>query len=159
LKRHRYGPKRRIRHELLALAALLAVPAAVVLSFPRRAVLYSGLIDAETHGAGAPFCGFVVLDEAAEAKATDLVRSALSVNSRSVRNLRADLSLSTVDEPPPEPVMDVSDRRRRAAPPPPRWEAAPMPPSLAAPEPRDMSGEAEDGDLPAFSRKELLQIE
>lgn len=159
MKNRRYGPKRRIRHDLLALATLLAVPAAVVLSFPRRAVLYTGLIDAETPVSGAPFCGFVVLDEAAETKATDLVRSALSVNSRSVRNLRADLSLSTVEEPPPEPVMDVSDRRRRVAPPLIRWDVAPMPPSLAAPEPRDMSGEAEEDSGPAFPREELLKIE
>ena len=159
MKKRGYRPKRRIRHDLIALAILLAVPVAVILSFPRRAVLYSGLINADTPGACAPFCGFVVLDEAAETKATDLVRSALSVNSMSVRNLRADLSLSTVEEPPPEPVMDISDRRRRVAPPLVRWDVAPMPPSLAAPEPRDMSGEAEEDAGPAFPREELLKIE
>jgi len=159
VKRRRYGPKRRIRQELLVLATLLAVPAAVVLSFPRQAVLSAGFIDAEPPCASdVPFCGFVVLDEAAEAKATDLVRSVLSVNSRSVRNLRADLSLSTVDEPLPEPVMDVSDRRRRVSPSLVRWDAEPMPPSLAAPEPRDMSGEAEE-DVSPFPRDELLRIE
>ena len=103
-------PKRHWRHELLALAPVMALAVAVVVTFRKDVARLRPPISGGD--AGKATCAFVTLDGAVEAKAMEIVRSALSVNSRDVRELRADLSLSTVAEDTPMPVMDRSDRRR-----------------------------------------------
>ena len=152
-----FGPKRSLRHELLSIAPILALPVAILAVFPRDAV---GFADAPAEREpGAPSCAIVELSPEAEARSVALVRSALSVNARSVRNLRADLSLSTVDEEVPEPVMDISDRARATfRPSRVRYDMLPMPPTVAAPEPAVLPPEP-DEDKPAFSREELLKLD
>jgi len=151
----KYRPRRSLGHELSSLLLMLALPVAIFLVFPGDAV---GFRESSPRHDSEPSCSFVELRAEDEAKAVELVRSALSVDARSVRNLRADLSLSTVEEEPPAPVMDMADRRRPARPALVRCDLLPLPPSLAAPEPTALP-ETPDEDVPAFPREELLRID
>ncbi len=154
-KKKVYRPRRRLGHELSSLLPMLALPVAIFLVFPGDAV---GPVEEAARRESAPSCSIVELEPAVEAKAVELVRSALSVNARSVRNLRADLSLSTVEEGPPEPVMDIADRHRPARPGCVKCEVLPLPPSVAAPEAASLP-ETRGDEAPAFPREELLNID
>ena len=137
------------------LAPILALAVAVVATFRRDAAGIRPPVDCAASGNAS--CAFVQLDDAVEAKAMEIVRSALSVNSRDVRELRADLSLSTVAEDTPTPVMDMSDRRRPPRPARIPYLETPQPPTHAAP-PVVLVAEPGDAEpaLP-FSRNELLK--
>ena len=148
-------PKRHWRHELLALAPVMALAVAVVVTFRKDVARLRPPVEGD--GAHEASCAFVTLEGAVEAKAMEIVRSALSVNSRDVRELRADLSLSTVAEDTPTPVMDISDRRRPPNPARIPYLEVPQPPTHAAP-PVVLDAEP-DGAEPAlpFPREELLK--
>ena len=148
-------PKRHWRHELLALAPVMALAVAVVVTFRKDVARLRPPVSGGDVGKAT--CAFVTLDGAVEAKAMEIVRSALSVNSRDVRELRADLSLSTVAEDTPMPVMDISDRRRPPRPSRIPYMEMPQPPTHAAPPIvlEAVPDVAEQG-LP-FPREELLK--
>ncbi len=148
-------PKRHWRHELLALAPVMALAVAVAVTFMQDVARLRPPMEGE--GACEASCAFVTLEGAVEAKAMEIVRSALSVNSRDVRELRADLSLSTVAEDAPKPVMDISDRRRPPSPSRIPYMEVPQPPTHAAP-PVVLDAEPDQAEpaLP-FPREELLK--
>jgi len=153
----RFAPKRPLLHEILALAPIAILAAAAVLGFPREVFSFRGGM---APGGDSPAsCAFATMDAASAAKARDMIRSALSTGADTVRNLRADLSLSTAEEAKPGAIIDMSERLRPAAPSAVRWRKAPLPPSLAAPPPR-FDGEAAGAQaaLPLpFPRGALLE--
>lgn len=154
--RRAFPPKRRMRQEILALIPVAAALAGAMSAFPRDLVL-SAVRDAPA--ATPASCAFVVLDKAAEAAAMEDVRSALSVDAASVRNLRTDLSLPTIADEKPEPLVDVDSRHPAAGE---RASASlepPLPPSAAAPEPAALREDPADATRAAepFPRGELLR--
>ena len=154
--RRTYPPKRRLRHEVLALLPLVAVQAAVVAAFPRGAAGFSPDPPRPT----APSCAFVSLSPEAEAAAMDDVRGALSVNAASVRNLRTDLSLATLAEEPPEPLLDEDSRPPAAKPAVCRYDGPPLPPSAAAQEPPQIEdAEPSLSAVGPFPRDALLKAD
>jgi hypothetical protein len=151
-----FAPKRKMRQEILALVPVVAAVAAAVAAFPRKAVFAA---IREPPRPTAASCAFVTLAPGAEAAAMEDVRSALSVNAASVRNLRTDLSIATIADDSAEPLLDEDSRRSAAPPLAHRYDAVPMPPTAAAPEaaeiPESPDGPAARAD--AFPRGELLR--
>ena len=151
-----FAPKRKIRQELLALVPVAAAVAAAVAVFPGKAVFAPR---GETPHPTAPSCAFVVLAPEAEAAAMEDVRSALSVNAASVRNLRTDLSIATIADDSGEPLLDEDSRARASRPQTSRYSALPMPPTVAAPEAAELADGPSEPVRRAepFPRGELLR--
>lgn len=149
-------PRRRLRSEIFSLLPILAFPVVLALVFPFRAIgfRYEPKADPEPH------CQFVVLDAEAERQAMELLQSAFAVRPGRLRELQADLSLSTLPEERTKPVLTIADLPRpepaSALP----YDAVLMPPSLAA-EPLEELPEspAPEPAKPAFSREEMLKTD
>ena len=147
-------PMRSLRHEVFALALMASVPVALALVFPYEAVSFR-----PSEGSGAPraVCAFVTLGEDEERAALAAARTAWQVDSKSVAGLRIDLSSGDL---PPAPVRTVELRspvrgESAAAVP---FEPEMLPPTFAAPAPRQIKPDAYT-NAPAFPREELLKID
>lgn len=104
-------------------------------------------------------CQFVRLSDAAGEKALRRLRANLSVDPRSVRALRCDLSLSTVAETGREIPVDSSSRAPVMLAPPAAWSDPPWPPSVAAAPAEPLpEASAPAAAEPAFSREEMLEM-
>lgn len=157
LTRDLVKPKRQWRYELYSLAAVLAVPLAVLFVFPYEAVGFTAAADEPPRTAS---CAFVTLTEDEESAALSAARAAWKVSAEGVRRMRADLSVDAMPEEVPRAVMDVSERTRAARASSVAYDELPMPSTRAAGAPVRIAAPAagrEDG-LP-FSRKELLNID
>jgi hypothetical protein len=146
-------PMRSIRREAFALALMASVPVALALVFPYDALGFRPPRDA---AASRTTCAFVALDADEERAALAAARSAWQVDSKSVAGLRIDLSSGDL---PPAPVRTVELRRpvrgeSAAAVP---FEPEMLPPTFAAPSPRQIKPDAYT-NAPAFPREELLNI-
>ena len=95
-------PRRSVRSELLFLAAMFSMPAALSALFPYSAVAFASRPEARRSD---PSCAFVELSVEVETKAMDRVRAALSVRRDRVGGLKADLSLSTLPEEPARAIV------------------------------------------------------
>lgn len=156
MKRPQPKPRRRLRSEFLALIPVLALPVAIAAVFPYAAIDFK--CPPEVPGS-APSCAFVALAPGCEAKALDVVRSAFSVKRDSFRDLRADLSLSTLPEEPAHAIVEAADVPPLPPPSPSPYDVVPYPPSLAAPQPEAMEPAKPVPAPPAFMREELLKID
>lgn len=149
-------PRRRIRHEILSLVPLAVLIAVLFLMFPFSSIALKGLTDSVPSGIGTT-CVLVELTADEEARAMEIIRSAFSTDAGSVRDLRADLSLSTIPEQAPSLVMDFDDRKRPRELTEPSLEIFLIPRSLAAPEPGVIQAAEPPAARPAFSKEELLK--
>ena len=104
-------PRKRIRHEILSLVPLAVVAGALFFAFP-FATLGMKRPDNAVEPTGNSSCVYVELTDEEESWAMSIVRSGISTDVRSVRDLRADLSLSIIPEREHSFVMDVNDRKR-----------------------------------------------
>lgn len=150
----RCKPRRPLRNEALSLAPLALFIGLVALSFPRESLTWRA--GEETPPDGAARCAFVELSSDVAARAREMVRSSFSPAASAVRNLRADLSLSTMAEDTPEDIVDISWRLRPAAPAMTPWTEVRLPRGMAAPEPDLVPPQAEPPS-PAFSRQSMLE--
>lgn len=152
-------PRRSVRNELVSLAAILSVPAAIIVAFPHGAV---GFTPEPDPAPSAATCAFVKLTEDQIASATENAHAAWRVSAEGVRRLRWDLSVTTLPEERPSAVMDIASRTPLAAPARDAYSAVPMPPTLAAPKPprikppKDVRAAASDT---VFPRSELLSLD
>lgn len=137
------------------LLPVLAFPVALALVFPFR---YIGFVY-ELPKESAPSCRYVELTEQQEDAAFETLRSAFSLRSERLRDLRADLSLSTLPEEPPRPILTPAERPPLARPTACPYDPLVLPPSLAAEPLRDLPVEPEQTTKPAFSRDELLKLD
>lgn len=149
-------PRRPLRNELLSLSLVLLLPIALATLFPYRALMMQGQAGPLPTP---PSCVFVELGPGAEARAFDVVQSVFSVDSGQVRSLREDLLLSPLPEEEAMPLLGPSDRSQLPPMPPLAYEAALLPPSLAAAGPECLDSVASPPALPVFPREELLKID
>ena len=148
-------PRRSVRSELLFLAALFSMPAALSALFPYSAVAFASRPEARRSD---PSCAFVELSEEVETKAMDRVRAALSVRRDRVGGLKADLSLSTLPEEPARAIVSESDMGVLAGPVAPGGDFVPYPPSMASAEPDKIEAAPPEAAAPAFPKEDLLRI-
>lgn len=143
--------------ELRSLALVLAAPALVAGVFPYSAVRFRA---ARTEPATAARCAFVTLTAADEEAAIEDARTSWKANAEGVRRMRADLSLAAI---PDEPIRSVVTVEEREPCPPPRSlrsPLAPLPPTVAAPEPERLPPETRrEKGAAAFSRREMLKLD
>ncbi len=153
-----HRPRRSLRSEILSLLPLGVLVFALAAVFPFGSFSFSGGGDGLPHNT-ASSCAFVKLEDEAVAKAMERVRSSLSVDPGSVRNLRADLSLSTIAEENLANVFTISERVRYT--PAVKVECAAnfLPASMAAGEPPVVEAAADESERPVFSKEEMLKID
>lgn len=161
-------PKRKLRHEALALAVALALPCAVIFAFPFRAAHFrpaAQSIGRETPS-GRGFCAFVALDAAGEAAAMAKLVSMPSAKALPGGAMQLDLATPAFAAAPPRPAGSIADRAPPPPLPPPAVRFPALPPSLAAPEPPlpEVAESAADGSAevgaatssPPFPRDAML---
>lgn len=151
-------PRRSLRSEILSLLPLGVLLFALAAVFPFGSFRFGEKRGYAAHNT-APSCAFVNLEDGAVLKAMERVRSSLSVDPGNVRNLRADLSLSTIAEEIPANVFVVSERVRYV--PAVKVECAAdfLPASKAAGEALVVEVSADDCEKPVFSKEEMLKID
>ena len=144
-----------IRHEFAVMATVLALSAAVAMSFPYGAVRFKAAGADGRREAGA---AFVVLTEAQERAALAAAKAAWQGDS-GVRRMHADLSVGELPEDVVRPVLGVRERPTFELKPA-DYSAGAFLPSAAAKSPVRIAPEASAADKPsAFSREELLKID
>lgn len=151
-----YKPKRRFRHELYSLAAVLAVPVAVSLVFPYSALSWRAT--EETRVERAP-CAFASLSAEARDAAIAAARSAIRTTTDEMRSLRTDLSIAAIPDEDLGAISDISWRPRVGVSPIERLAEPILPASSAAPAPRRISRDGDDSLPLQFSREELLETD
>lgn len=158
MRKNPVRPRRSLRSEFLSLLPLGILSFALVAVFPFASFRFGSKASSAAHNASSS-CAFVDLEEGAVVKAMERVRSSLSVDAGSVRNLRADLSLSTIAEEIPANVFALSERTRYV----PSIEvgcaADFLPASMAAAEPLSLESAADAQEKPFFSKEEMLKID
>ena len=150
-------PRKRIRHEILSLVPLAVVAGALFFAFP-FATLGMKRPDNAVGPTGNPSCVYVELTDEEESWAMSIVRSGISTDVRSVRDLRADLSLSIIPEREHSFVMDVNDRKRASDLSKPNIEIISLPESMRDSEPVQIQPAADPGTGNAFSKEEMLKL-
>ena len=150
-------PRKRIRHEILSLVPLAVVAGALFFAFP-FATLGMKRPDNAVEPTGNSSCVYVELTDEEESWAMSIVRSGISTDVRSVRDLRADLSLSIIPEREHSFVMDVNDRKRARDLSKPNIEIISLPKSMRDSEPVQIQPAADPGTGNAFSKEEMLKL-
>ena len=151
----RYRPRRRWRHELIALALVLALPVCVALVFPFDAV---GFVPHPDRPEPEARCAFVRLDAEGLARARAAVRTSWQPEAREVRTLPDDFLADALPEEEPGEVMDLSHRVPLKPAGPVAYAGVPLPPSRAAAPAVRLEPLANEAGA-AFPRSELLKIE
>jgi len=148
---------RRLRHELLSLALVAAVPVSLAIVFPYEAVGFRATGPGPRRAAP---CAFVSLSAAEERAALAAARTAWQVDAKGVRGLRTDLSSGDLPPAPTRPVISVR-RVRATGPAVASYLPNALPPTAAASRPAAIPPEAAPVPVPppAFSREELLRID
>ncbi len=151
-------PRRLLRHDILSLLPLGILLAALILLFPFGIfeMKHQSVEFDEKYSRAS--CAFVELTAETEMKAMEVVRSALSVDSSSIRELRADLSLSTIPEQVLGAIMNFHERSVSISIPAPIFDFLPLPSSLAAPLPVQIPMQAPESQKPTFSKEEMLKL-
>lgn len=149
-------PRRRLRHEILSLVPLGVLIAALVAVFPFKTVV------GERGGksgrrVSSPSCVYVELTEEQESRAMDVIRGVFSTDKGGIRDLRADLSLSTIPERPARVVFDIRGSVRPREMTRPDLEILSLPSTLEAPGPETIPAAEPPPPDPAFPREDLLK--
>ena len=106
----RIKPQRRLRYEMLSLVPLAVLTAALFFAFPYK-VLSMKKSDVEF---SLPCCAYVELTGDQELEVMKKIHSAISTDVVGVRDLRADLSISTIPERPSETIVRIESRKSPA---------------------------------------------
>ena len=148
---------RPIRQEILSVATVLVVPAALLAVFPYGAV---GFKASTLQAASSPSVAFVHLTAEEEAEALKAAKASWQADSASGRGMRAYLPLSELPEEGPNgPILDDSVWTwLRTALAPVEYGTPAWKPSAAAGEPEKIAAGEEEPASPAFSKEELLNI-
>lgn len=149
-------PRKRIRHEILSLAPLAVLTGSLFFAVPFSIIGGKRPAKAAEPEVGST-CVYVELTGEEESWAMDIVRSAISTDIRSVRDLRADLSLSVIPEREHSFVADIGDRRKARDISKPGIEIISLPKSMRAPEPDQIPPAAATDKENAFSKEEMLK--
>ncbi|MGN0855742.1 MAG: hypothetical protein ACI4R9_09530 [Kiritimatiellia bacterium] len=150
-------PRKALRHEFYSLVAVMAVPLALIVSFPYAAIGFIPAAPTETPRAA---CAFVTLRPDEETDILAAARAAWKVSADRVRRMRADLSLAEIPDDTASALADIADRRRPPPAGPIRFDVLPLPPSCAAPPPAKIPADSADAEgVPTFPRSELLTID
>lgn len=148
-----------LRGDLVSLASVFALAAAVAAAFPFEAVGFRARRPPQPGRAGAAFVHLRADEEAAALRAA---KNAWNAEAVGVRRLRAELFFGELPEVPSEPALPVEIRTGLSMPPPVSPGRTAYPPSLAAPPPASIKpekgGETKDAK-PAFPRSELLKMD
>ena len=150
---------KRLRLDLMSLASIAALAAAVAVAFPFEAVGFRARRPPQTGRAGAAFVHLRADEEAAALRAA---KNAWNAEAGGVRRLRAELFFGELPEARSEPALPVESRTGMSMPPPVSPGRTAYPPSLAAPPPAAIKPEKGDeaGDAgPAFPKSELLKMD
>lgn len=149
---------RRARQEFFSILATLALPLAVVASFPYGAI---GFKAEQPPAVERPFAAFVTLTEEEESRATVAVKASWQSGVVAFRRIRADLSVGELPEESHGTVLELSTEALRMPEREIPVDIPPFPPTMAAPSPEKiLPVPAEDGEpFRGFSREELLKID
>ena len=149
---------RSIRQEVLSVAAVLAVPAALMAIFPYGAVGFKAI---PGRMASKPSAAFVRLTAEEEAEALKAAKTSWQADSASDRGMRAYLPLGELPEDGPSgPILGGGVwTGLRSASAPVEYGAPTWSPSSAANKPGKIEIGEENRPAPAFSREELLKMD
>ena len=149
---------RSIRQELISVAAVISVPAALIAIFPYGAIGFKAVPRPK---ASKPSAAFVRLTAAEEAEALKAAKASWQVDAAADRGMRAYLPLGELPEDvPSEPILDGEVWTvLRSAPAPVEYGTPTWSPSFAADKPEKIEIGEEMRPAPAFSREELLKME
>ena len=154
----RFGPRRRLRSEVLPISMVLAIPLALAWVFP-----YSALSPVPKDLGGIrtdrTFYAFVDLDEDEEARAMAAARTAWHVNSEGVKKLRIEMFADDLPDDASGVVVDVDQRTRvsrgSAIP----YEPTELPSDLRAPAPTVLDKPEPPVKPQPFPREEMLKLD
>ena len=145
---------RGIGRELLPLATVLAITAAIVLVLPYGAIGFK----ARSPAPAAPAAAFITLSSEEEETAMRSAKTSWQGDADSSLRVRADLSFGELPAAKEASVLDVGERSR-----PPRfrdvgWAPPPFLPSRAAPPLKPIPPAETKKDAPPFSKEDLLSL-
>ena len=150
----RIKPQRRLRYEMLSLVPLAVLIAALFFAFPYKVL---SLKRTEV-GFSLPCCAYVELTEDQELEVMKKIHSAISTDVVGVRDLRADLSISTIPERPSETIVRIESRKSPVEISRPELELSSVPSTLAAPEPVELTPSEDPEGVKTFSKEEMLKL-
>ncbi|MBO7207811.1 MAG: hypothetical protein J6W10_09410 [Kiritimatiellae bacterium] len=150
----RFKPQRRLRSEILSLVPLVVLIAALFFAFPYKILR---LKKVETKFSQ-PGCAYVELTGDQELEVMKKIHSAISTDVVGVRDLRADLSISTIPERPSETIVKIENRKSPKDISKPEIELSSVPATLAAPEPVELIPTEERKPAETFSKEEMLKL-
>jgi len=150
----KFGPRRRLRSEMLSMAVAAAVPVLLALSFPLDALRP---LPPAPESAREPSCAFVTLTPVEERGVLASARAAWQLNRRAELGMSIDLFAAPLPPMKPRAVLGLSAMPRTDRSTPAPYAPDPLPPTLAAPPPQQIAPQP-DADAPTFSREELLKL-
>lgn len=139
---------------MLSLVPLAVLTAALFFAFPYK-VLSMKKSDVEF---SLPCCAYVELTGDQELEVMKKIHSAISTDVVGVRDLRADLSISTIPERPSETIVRIESRKSPADISRPEFELSSVPSTFAAPEPVELTPSKEPEGVKTFSKEEMLKL-
>lgn len=147
-------PQKRLRYEMLSLVPLVILIIAILLIFPYK-VLAKKNVSKLVY---APTCTYIELTQEQESLVMEKLRSVILTDSMGVRDLRADLSLSTIPENPPVTIVEFDKCRFPGEMSDPKIKLSLIPITLASPEPTEILGDKILEQKPTFSKEEMLKL-
>lgn len=140
---------------LLSLTLSLALPVAVVFSFPYSAIGFKASPDA---GKAPAAVAFIALSSKAEATAVMTAKSVWHGDMSSEKKARTYLPLGDLPEDTDDPILDAVFTLRPSAKKTAEYLPPPLMPTMAAPAPVKIAPEETTGAGTAFPREELLEM-
>ena len=150
-------PRKRIKHEILSFVPLFVLIGAIFFVFPFQTLATRRLVK-DVEFSTEAICEYVELTNEEESWAMDIIRSVISTDISSVRDLRVDLSLSTIPEREHSFIMSLKDRTRPLELFKPALEIITIPKSLQAKDPDQILSEKKLEQKPTFSKEEMLKL-
>ena len=151
----RYRPRRRLRSELLPLAAILVLPVALCFSFPSGVI---GFVPSEHSRDESSYYALTVFDPELEAQLLTAARASWQSDS----SVRRGGNLPLMDCGVRPDVLRIAPSRLpasvRAECPVPEYEIDLVPSGVAAAEAQVLEPEGRTPQKPAFSRADLLKL-
>lgn len=147
-------PQKRLRYEMLSLVPLVILIIAILLIFPYKVLAKKNV----SKLVFAPTCTYIELTQEQESLVMEKLRSVILTDSMGVRDLRADLSLSTIPENPPVTIVEFDKCRFPGEMSDPKIKLSLIPITLASPEPTEILGDKILEQKPTFSKEEMLKL-
>lgn len=147
-------PQKRLRYEMLSLVPLVILIIAISLIFPYKVLVKKNA----SRLFNAPTCTYIELTKDQESLVMEKLRSVILTDSIGVRDLRADLTLSTIPENPPVSIVDFSKCRFPGEMSDPKIKLSLIPITLASPEPTEILSDKILEQKPTFSKEEMLKL-